>query len=229
MHPVPLRKFFQQRGLGSVHVTVGKFYRPSGASTQLKGVVPDIILPSETDLPDVGESRLPNALAWYTIPSTTYTPLAGLGPLLRSLCEKSQARVAADPAFRLVREELAMAKKHTEAKWLSLNEADRQREKAKTDEIETELKNIAHAKAVQRAPAQHLTLADIDFARFRPVGQTAQTSAAITNSEETNPDGDIQLGEAENILADYIHAIRTPAAVLKPKDQTQIQGEAKIN
>ena len=70
---VPLREFFHQHGLGAVHVTIGKFYRPSGASTQLKGVVPDIILPSETDLPDIGESKLPNALPWDSLPPANYT------------------------------------------------------------------------------------------------------------------------------------------------------------
>ena len=58
---------------GALKLTIKKFYRPSGASTQLKGVVPDIILPSLfNESKDIGETALDNPLAWDTIPSAKY-------------------------------------------------------------------------------------------------------------------------------------------------------------
>jgi carboxyl-terminal processing protease len=210
---VPLRKFFHQHGLGAVHVTTGKLYRPSGASTQLKGVVPDIILPAETDLPAIGESKLPNALPWDSLPPANYTPLHLLRPVLVGLREKSAARVAADPGFRLVREKLAMAEKIENAKSLSLNESDRRRDKTQADAIEAEMKQVVLAKAAQTPPARAITLDEIDSPRLPAVSQPAQKSAATTKPGVSNPDADIELTEAENILADYIHAIRAPEGV----------------
>src|SRR5207253_8935457 len=52
---------------GAVKVTIRKFYRPSGSSTQLKGVVPDLVLPSLNNYAEVGEASLENPLSWDTI------------------------------------------------------------------------------------------------------------------------------------------------------------------
>ena len=62
---------------------------------------------------DIGESNLPNALPWDCMPATTYTKFNSLPPVLPMLRE-TLAHIAADPGFRLVREELAMADKHEE-------------------------------------------------------------------------------------------------------------------
>ena len=118
---VPLGQLLHNPDYGAVKVTVAKFYRPSGTSLQLKGVIPDIILPSETDLPNTGEARWPNALPWDTLPPATYTNFNLVRPVLSILQEKSQARVNSDPGFQLLREELAAANKPA-AKSTSLNE-----------------------------------------------------------------------------------------------------------
>lgn len=206
---VPLRKFFHQHGLGAVHVTTGKLYRPSGSSTQLKGVVPDIILPSETDLPAIGESKLPNALPWDSLPPANYMQLNMVSPVLTGLRDKSDARVAADPGFRLVREMLTMAEKIETAKSLSLNEADRRREKTQANEIEAKMKQVVIAKAAHLPPVRYVTLDEMNPPRLPPTDQPAQASAAIAKAGESNPDDDIELGETENILTDYIHALQT--------------------
>ena len=176
------------------------------ASTQLKGVAPDTILPSETDLPDFGESKLPNALPWDILPPANYTKINMLGSILARLREKSAARVTADPGFRLVREELAMVEKNAEAKFLSLNEADRRREKAQADAIQAEMKKVVLANAARMPPPYDVTLDEIDSPRFPPTRKPVQTSAPIGMSGEANLNDAIELSEAENILADYIHA-----------------------
>jgi carboxyl-terminal processing protease len=203
---VPLKALLHQRGLGAVKVTICKFYRPSGASTQLKGVVPDIVLPSETDLPDIGESKLPNALSWNLMPPTTYTKFDSLPPVLAALREKSRARVASDPAFRLVGEELAMAEKQEEAKSISLNEAERRHEKAEADQIKGEMNRLLLAKAARKPPTYDITLAKVDSAGLPP-SRVPASWAVTAESLEHNPDVDIELSETENILADYIHTL----------------------
>jgi carboxyl-terminal processing protease len=203
---VPLQELLRYHGVGAVKVTSYKFYRPSGASTQLKGVVPDIILPSETDLPEIGESKLPNALPWDLMPTTTYAKFNTLPPLLAVLREKSLARVAANPGFRLICEELARADKHAHAKTFSLNEAVRRREKTQADELKAEMNKSLLANAVRTPPTYNITLADVGSPGLPPARVPAREAAA-TDLNEHNLEADIELSETENILADYIHAL----------------------
>jgi len=210
---VPLTQFFHHRGLGAVMVTIGKYYRPSGASTQLKGVVPDIVLPSETDLPDIGESKLPNALPWDVLQAATYTKFDLLRPVLAELREKSYARVTADPGFRLVGEEMAMVDKQEEANSLSLNETMRRHEKAQADEFEGEMHKVLLAETAHTPPTYDITLAKVDSPGLPPVRKPALPETDAEPAENA-PDEDIQLRETENILADYIHAlVARPAGV----------------
>jgi carboxyl-terminal processing protease len=226
---VPLKTLLHQTGLGAVKVTICKFYRPSGASTQLKGVVPDIVLPSETDLPEIGESNLLNALPWNLMPPTTYTKFDSLPPVLAMLREKSLARVEVDPGFRLVREELVLADKHEEAKSLSLNEAERRREKAQTDEIKAEMNRVSFAEATRTPPTYDITLAEVDSAGLPPARTSARLALAVELTKR-NPDWDIELSETENILADYIHALPgCPAGVIVAEVTPQVTDERAAN
>jgi carboxyl-terminal processing protease len=212
---VPLTQFFHHPGLGAVMVTIGKYYRPSGASTQLKGVVPDIVLPSETDRADIGESKLPNALPWDVLPPATYAKFNLLRQVLAELREKSHARVSADPGFRLLGEELAMLDKREGAKSLSLNQAARQHEKAQANEIEAEMNKVLLAEADRTPATYEITLAKVDSAGLPPARQSARLGADAERAED-NPNEDIELRETENILADYIHALvaRPPGVVV---------------
>jgi len=66
---------------GAAKLTIQKFYLPNGSSTQLKGVVPDIVLPSIDDYLPIGESAMPHALVWDEIPSSFFSgkPLDSVG------------------------------------------------------------------------------------------------------------------------------------------------------
>src|SRR5207247_8998809 len=79
---------------GAVKVTIRKFYRPSGSSTQLKGVVPDLVLPSLNNYAEVGEASLENALSWDTMQSATYEKLNRIQPILPEVRKRSHAPVA---------------------------------------------------------------------------------------------------------------------------------------
>ena len=88
---------------GALKVTIKKFYRAAGVSTQLKGVVSDIELPSiwnyATD--EVGESSLPNALPCDEVPSDDPVNLNRVSPYLAELQQLSKQRLATDRDFAL--------------------------------------------------------------------------------------------------------------------------------
>lgn len=94
----PLSKFSDD--LGSLKVTTASFYRIAGGSTQLKGVVPDIILPSLYDALEVGEEYLPHALPWSQVRSAWFRPWSQSVKLaIPELRDRSNARIAESPAF----------------------------------------------------------------------------------------------------------------------------------
>ncbi|MGH7970689.1 MAG: carboxy terminal-processing peptidase, partial [Limisphaerales bacterium] len=88
---------------GALKLTIKKFYRPSGASTQLKGVVPDIVLPSLfSESKEIGETALDHALKWDTIPKAKYDHLELVDPYLQELRKRSTERVASDKEFSYI-------------------------------------------------------------------------------------------------------------------------------
>ena len=120
--------------LGALKLTTRKFYRASGSSTQLKGVIPDIILPSVLDYyPEVGESSLENPLPWDTINSADYKKLNRVQPYIAELEKRSTKRVAADKDYEYVREDIEKIKKAVADKTVSLNEQQRLAEKEADD------------------------------------------------------------------------------------------------
>ncbi len=126
--------------LGQVKYTVHKFYRVTGQSTQHRGVLPDISLPTIYDQSEFGEGALPNALPWDFVPQTKFTPAGHVQkwvPQLKALHEK---RVAKDPEFQYVVADVAEYNQRRKDKTISLNEQERrsEREKAQAKELARE-------------------------------------------------------------------------------------------
>ena len=122
-----------QTQYGDVKLTVAEFFRPSGSSTQNKGVSPDIAFPATLDVDEYGESTYDNALPWSKIeeaPHATYGQFAGLLPELKRL---HQARSADDVEYRWRVEDAAEYRAQREKKWISLNEAERRVERDKEE------------------------------------------------------------------------------------------------
>jgi carboxyl-terminal processing protease len=92
--------------LGAIKVTISKFYRPSGSSTQLRGVESDIVFPDLMDQLEMGEKFYDYALPWEKIKDSDYKNLGAVSPFLTKLKEVSAARVAADEGFKLVAEDI---------------------------------------------------------------------------------------------------------------------------
>lgn len=90
--------------LGDLKLTVQKFYRVNGGSTQLKGVIPDIILPDRFAYVETGEKELEYPMAWSEIPAVEYKQdIVDLSPK-DQIRKKSETRIAQSEAFHLVDE-----------------------------------------------------------------------------------------------------------------------------
>ncbi|MBF9237706.1 carboxy terminal-processing peptidase [Hymenobacter sp. BT683] len=106
--------------LGSLKLTVQKFYRVNGGSTQFKGVVPDITLPDALTSYAKGEQETDYPLQWDEIAPATYQPTNTLAAV-EKLRTASAARVAASPGFRLITEAADRATERRKQTNLSLN------------------------------------------------------------------------------------------------------------
>jgi carboxyl-terminal processing protease len=125
---------FMTNNPGAIKVTIRKFYRASGASTQLKGVTPDIILPAVNNYIEVGEASLENPLEWDTIPAASYEVLNRVEPSLAELKKRSDERIAKDADYEYIRGDIQRFRKALAEKSVSLNEAVRLKEKKENDE-----------------------------------------------------------------------------------------------
>jgi carboxyl-terminal processing protease len=121
---VNLRGMDKYMPLGAVKVTIQKFYRISGESTQEKGVSPDVVLPSRLDGLESGEKYLDNALPWDTIASADYQHWNNAAAKLARLRALSHDRVEKDEDFREIVEAANNAKKRREESRQSLRLAD---------------------------------------------------------------------------------------------------------
>src|SRR4051812_35235036 len=137
---IQLKPYMRQFGMpanqepGALKVTIRKFYRASGASTQLKGVTPDIILPSVNNFLEVGESSLENPLPWDTIAAATYEKLGMVEQYVDELKKRSDKRITTDKDFVYIKDDIERFKKTQAEKSVSLNESVRLKEKQEADE-----------------------------------------------------------------------------------------------
>jgi carboxyl-terminal processing protease len=119
---------------GALKLTIKKFYRASGVSTQLKGVVPDVVLPSVlNESKEIGENSLENPLPCDKIESARYEHLNLVDPYVQALRKRSEERVGFDKDFSYVREDIDYYKKQQADKTVSLNEQQRLKEKEELD------------------------------------------------------------------------------------------------
>jgi len=176
---------------GELKLTLAKFYRVSGQSTQHQGVLPDIDYPSIIDTKEIGESALPEAMPWDTIRPVVKPAADPFKPYLAQLKAQHEARSDKDAEFTYIRDRLALTQKLMTEKTVSLNEQDR---RARHDEIEAKqlaLENIRR-KAKGEEPLKELKKEDED--------------ALPVEDENTKPEDDAYLSETGRILIDYLSA-----------------------
>jgi len=114
---------------GALKLTIQKFYRVAGGSTQLHGVASDVVLPSLSDLPEFGEGALKNALPYDEVAKARYTKWSDSHSLfIDQLGRRSEERVKNDPEFHYVMEDIDRLRHKLDENRISLNEDQRKKE-----------------------------------------------------------------------------------------------------
>ena len=119
--------------LGQIKLTMAQFYRIAGASTQARGIQPDILLPTPGDPSEFGESALDFALPWGEIDPANFRPMADLSGLVDLARERHLARLESDPELGQLLEEIAEWEAAQGQVAVSLNEAVRRAEMAESE------------------------------------------------------------------------------------------------
>ncbi|WP_262248688.1 carboxy terminal-processing peptidase [Parapedobacter soli] len=129
---------------GQINITLAKFYRITGSSTQHKGVEPDIEFPSMYAADKYGESSEPSALPWDQISATDFAPVADLSSVVGQLAMKHQHRMDNSPAYGFLLEDIETMKKQETETSVSLME-----EKLRKEREESRLKRKSRTDALQ--------------------------------------------------------------------------------
>jgi carboxyl-terminal processing protease len=132
-HPLNYTIFGRKPELGQLNVTIGKYYRITGESTQDRGVTPDIALPSLIDANEVGESTRDRALPWDHIEPATFKLEGDLKPLAATVQKLHDERTADSADFRYLHDDIAALEAMRNQKTLSLNLKAREAERKRQD------------------------------------------------------------------------------------------------
>lgn len=166
--------------LGFIQYTIQKFYRINGGSTQLKGVEADIRFPEIINAEKNGESFEDNALPWDKIPAAPYVEVGNARKAVAALAKKHQERIANEPEFITLNEDIAIRNELDKRKYTSLNLEERKKEH-------------------QEAEAKRLK--DLN-ARFKREGKKPLKNLDALPKDYEGPD--FFLKEAENMMADWL-------------------------
>ena len=177
--------------LGQVKLTVAKFYRINGSSTQLKGVMPDLELPTAFKTNEYGEGSQPSALPWDQIPSSKYEATTKINEkIVAQLKDKYNTRLKTDEELKTLVKTLDDFKKARENKMVSLQESKRKVERAEAEKKRAAMKSLGED-------------ADDDE-------DTADTKVADA-PKEVKKKKDIYLNETGRMLADLIVISKEPS------------------
>ncbi|HEX5418913.1 MAG TPA: carboxy terminal-processing peptidase, partial [Gammaproteobacteria bacterium] len=177
-----LDRVMRGKNNGQLTLTIGKFYRITGASTQHRGVIPDITLPSIVDTKTVGESTNDTALPWDTIQSTDFKPFQNLDGEIKVLQTDEQKRLKTNPDLEYLSADVAAVKKirDEDEKGVSLNLAKRKAEQTQVQDAQLKRENARRA-------------AD----GLKPL-------ASIADLEKAEAPDEIQLDEAARLVAEMV-------------------------
>jgi carboxyl-terminal processing protease len=188
--------------LGALKLTMEKFYRINGGSTQLKGVTPDIVLPDAYDYledEDLGERRNKSALAWDEIAPAKYTPANSVFNI-EQLEKMSQSRIAESANFKLIEKTAKSRKKKMEDRSLSLNEKQYRKEQEEINAIGKQMEE-------NQKKATNLEVVNLAIDKDK----YTIDSAAVTKNKDwlKNLGKDIYINETVNIIKDLAKATTT--------------------
>jgi carboxyl-terminal processing protease len=221
---------------GALKLTIQKFYRVAGGSTQLHGVASDIVLPTLTDLPEFGESALKNCLPYDEVAKARYTKWSDVHSLfIDELKRRSAERVQHDPEFHYVMEDMERLRHKLDENRITLNE-DARRKELEEDKIRKEMRSKERLARHEEEPRIYrLTLDSVDkpnlqlimfpgkMAAAKAKGaspKVAPEAATDSDSEDLDSTGtpddtkepvlDPERDETLNILNDLVDLSRGP-------------------
>src|SRR6266702_1830424 len=221
---------------GALKLTIQKFYRVAGGSTQLHGVADEIVLPSLSDLPEYGEGALKNALAYDEVTKAKYTKWSDSHSLfIDQLRRRSEERVKGDPEFHYVMEDMDRLRHKIDENRITLNEDVRKKELA-DDKLRKETRSKDRLARNQEEPQIYrVTLDTVDKPNLQLImypGKLAEAKkngtvpkvdsdaapdadadlpdAATGDGDNKDPVIDAERDEALNILADLVQLSNGP-------------------
>lgn len=186
----------EEESYGQLTLTIGKYYRVTGGSTQHKGVEPDIELPTAISVDDVGESARDTALPWDTISTTRFNAGAPLQPLIAALASNYEQRSASDPDYQFLIEGIQEIDEMRNRRSVSLNIETRrkEREEARLRQLDRENKrrsalNLPAIESLDdleddESPDIYVEEAAAiiaDMAQLREIEASPATTAGLTN------------------------------------------------
>jgi len=234
---------------GALKLTIQKFYRVAGGSTQLHGVASDIVLPSLSDLPEFGEGALKNCLPYDEVSKAKYTKWSDTHSLfVDQLKRRSEERVKNDPEFHYVMEDIGRLRHKLDDNRISLNE-DIRKSETQEDKLRKEMRSKERLARNEEEPRIYrLTLDTVDKPNLQLVmypGKLAETKksgvppkavpeaasdadsdlvAGIGGGDDTKePAIDPERDETLNILTDLVDLSRGPKTASANVDKPSAQ------
>ncbi len=215
---------------GALKLTIQKFYRVAGGSTQLRGVEPDVKIPSPFDHPEIGESAMKGPMPYDTVDPVQYDRVDK--PLYKpELRQRSAARVAVDPEFGYITEDLDQSKKRIAENSVSLN-VEKRRAEIEEEKARKEKRIAERAKREVPEPKRFtITLDNVSKPELQLVtneekkdGTVDAEEKSVTGAEDDDdadddakpkkPMVDEVRNEALNVLSDLVefsHGAKVPA------------------
>lgn len=210
---------------GAVKLTIQKFYRIRGGSTQLRGVDSDIVLPSLTDREDIGEGANDYPLAYDEVPAREFRPFGSLTGILPELRAGSESRIAGDREFGYIREDRERYLQQREENAVTLNKEKRLSEIAE-DKARREARNETRKEQPDHDfAAVEVTLDTVNAPELKRVAldkppKRSGLEEMADEDDPTKPDGeeifvDAVRDETLRIMQDYIRLQGAPAITAK--------------
>jgi len=226
---MPLTNWVRIKDPGKLKLTISKFYRIAGGTTQKQGVKPDLVLPSPYDYMEIGEATLSNSLAADHTEPLNYRRLNLVKDYIEQLSSQSTERIKKDQDFSYILNDIETLKERLEDKSFSLNEIKRleekDEEKAKRETRKKERKNRGKPEETVYDLTIKMIQKDINLGEEieeeeKPIRLIEENDEEETEEEDDTPKLDPHLRETLNILQDYIK-------LFQPKKQ--IAGKADAN
>ncbi len=200
---------------GAIKPTIQKYYRVSGSSVQLKGVVPDIVLPSISDVMEIGEKTMDYPMPWDTVPGERFDKVNRVQSVIADLKSRSDSRIAADKSFNFLKQDIDIIKQQMAHKTVSLNEKKRFAEKQENEERAKRRRAEFAAQPGAKQTVYLVTLRDVDKPGLtlapppKPLPKPSTDAAQLPTEEipaaaDDNSSRDLLLNETQRILLDYV-------------------------